>query len=184
MAKTKEQKEAEKQAKAVEIEPGDKVCVEYEAGPCTGIVSIVADGQCIIGFDDGTEDTVRVDDVKLISKAGAQATGDDVTSTTKQTSGAASPNAQQLEQRANANRTGKVDAANKAVAASEKAFDAANAGKALTADEKTFAARVKARLNGKESRSGDRMVTTARMTALPSSADMTRYARLVRQMEG
>lgn len=180
MATTKEPKVPQ----AVKIEPGDKVCVSYEAGPCTGIVSIVADGQCIIGFDDGTEDTVRLDDVKLISKAGTQVTSDDVTDSTKKPSGTVSPNAQQLEQQANMNRQGKVDAANRAAATRDTARDAENAGKPLTADEKTFVAKVKARLNGRQYRSNDVMVSTARMTSLPSSADMTRYARLVRQMEG
>ena len=175
MAKAKEK---------VKIEPGDKVCVEYESGPCTGVVSIVADGQCIVGFDDGSEDTVRLEDVKLISKAGTQTASDDVTATTKQASTAVSPNAQQLEKKANEHRKGKVDAANKAAAAQGKAIDAENAGKPLTAEEQEFVARVGARANGKDYRSGDQMVKTARMTALPSSSDMTRLARLRRQMEG
>ncbi len=171
-------------AKAVKIEPGDKVCVEFDDGPCTGIVASVNAKKCVIGFDDGSSEECLLEDVTLISKAGAQGTGDDVTAPTKATPGAASPNAQQLQERANVNRKGKVDAANRADAAARTALDAANAGKPLTAEEKEFVGKVEARLNGKEYRSGDRMVRTARMTALPSSSDMTRYSRLKRQKEG
>ena len=168
----------------VKIEPGDKVCVEFEDGPFTGVVNAVNDKKCVIGFDDGTTEECLLEDVKLISKAGDPAASDDVTKPAKSSSGAVSPNAQQLEQKANANRKGKVDAANRAAAVREKADDAANAGKPLTPDEKEFVATVKARLNGKEYRSGDQTVKTARMTALPSSSEMTKYARLVRQIEG
>lgn len=178
MAKPKQQ------PKPVIIEPGDKVCVEFDDGPFTGIVASVNDKKCVIGFDDGTTEECLLEDVKLISKAGAPVASDDVTAPTKHTSGAASPNAQQLAAQADANRRGRVDAANKAVAAKRKALDAENAGKPLTPEEKEFVAKVEARLNGKEYRSGDMMVRTARMTALPSSSDMTRYARLVRQMKG
>jgi len=179
MAKEKEQ------PKAVVIEPGDKVCVDFEDdGLFTGIVTSVGDKKCFIGFDDSSSEECLLEDVKLISKAGEQVASDDVTAPTKKSSTAVSPNAQQLEKKANENRKSKVDAANKADAATEKAVDAANAGKKLTAEEQEFMAKVKARINGKEYRSDGQMVRTARITALPSSSDMTRYARLVRQTEG
>ncbi len=180
MAKTKDKTKDD----VVEIKEGDKVCVEYADGPCTGIVSIVADGKCTIGFDDGTEDTVDIAAVKLISKAGAPNASDDVTDTSKKSSTAVSPNAQQLEEKANLNRRSKIDAANKQTANKEAATDVANAGKPLTSEEKEFMTKVEGKLNGRKYRNNDVVVTTARMTSLPSSADMTRYARLVRQKEG
>lgn len=179
MAKTKDKKKTPE----VVIGEGDKVCVEYEDGPCTGIVGIVADGKCIIGFDDGTEDTVDLAAVKLISKAGQPETSDDVTKTAPKAQ-AASPNAQQLEQKADTLRRARVDKTNKAAAAKAEEVAEANAGKPLTQEETDFMARVGERINGRKFRRGDREVVSARMTSLPSSADMTRYARLKRQSGG
>ncbi len=171
-------------AKEVKIEAGDRVAVEYDDGVYAGVVNSIDDKKCVIGFDDGTTDECPLKDVKLISKASELDTATDVTDTTKKPSTVASPNAQQLERRAAALRKGKVDGANKAVAVKEVATDTENAGKPLTTEEKEFMSKVEARTNGRTYRSGDNMVKTARMTSLPSSADMTRYARLVRQKEG
>ncbi len=170
-------------APTVVIGEGDKVCVEYADGPCMGIVSIVADGKCIIGFDDGTEDTVDLAAVKLISKAGQDETGDDVTKAASK-SQAASPNAQQLEQKANTLRRAKVDAANKTEADNRAAIDAKNAGKPLTEEETAFMARVGAKMNGRKFRRGDNMVVSARQSSFPSSGEITRYARLRSQIGG
>jgi hypothetical protein len=165
------------------IGEGDKVCVEYEEGPCMGIVSSVSDGKCIIGFDDGTEDTVDLAAVKLISKAGQEATGDDVTKPATK-SKAASPNAQQLEKKADVLRRNRVDSANKEAADKRATIDAEKAGKPLTAEEKVFMARVGPKMNGRKFRRGDNEVVSARQTSFPSSAEITRYARLRRQRGG
>lgn len=167
----------------VTIEVGDKVCVEFDGDPYVGVVSAIKKGKCTIGFDDGDTQTCDLKDVKLISKKVAVDGGGDLDApATKQP--AASPNAQQLENKANELRKDRVDTANEAKAADEAAADAENAGKPLTAAEKTFMGQVEAKMNGKDSRSDVGMVKTARMTALPSSSDMTKYARLKRQKEG
>lgn len=169
-------------AKQVKIEVGDKVCVEFDDTPYTGIVDSVGAKKCFINFDDGSTEECALEDVKLISKASDIGAPIDAADTTAPPT--VSPNAQQLADKANEMRKGKVDATNKAVATKEAATDAANAGKPLTAGEKEFMGQVKARLNGRDYRADGAMVKTARMTSLPSSADMTRYARLVRQEEG
>ncbi len=171
-------------AKEVKIEAGDRVAVEYDDGVYAGVVDSIDGKKCAIGFDDGSTDECPLKDVKLINKANELDMKTDVTDTTKKASTAVSPNAQQLEKKASTLRRSKVDGANKAAATREAAIDTENAGKPLTTEEKEFMGKVEARMNGKTSRSGDNTVKTARMTSLPSSADMTRYARLVRQKEG
>lgn len=171
-------------AKQVKIEVDDRVSVEFKEGTYAGVVQSIDGKKCVIHFDDNSSDECLLEDVKLISKAGEVDTKMDVTDTAKKASTAVSPNAQQREQRAGVLRKGKVDSANKAAAAREAAIDAENAGKPLTAEEKAFMVKVEGRLNGRTYRAGDDMVRTARMTSLPSSADMTRYARLKRQTEG
>ncbi len=160
----------------VVIGVGDKVGVEFAEGPYTGVVAVITGTKCTINFDDGTSEVCDLKDVKLISKAQV----DD--SDAETTPPPVSPDAQQLEKRATAKRKGAVDATNRANTAESAALDSKNAGKPLTEEEKIFMEKVAGRLNGKKSRSGDIMVTQARMSSLPSSSDMTRYARLKRQI--
>lgn len=160
-------------AKEVKIEVLDKVCVEFNEGPFTGIVQSIDGKKGTIAFDDGSSEDCLLSEMKLIRKGGEEEADnmyeqDDP----KKKTPAASPNAQQLEKKATVNRKARVDAFNKANTAEAETKEKANAGKAFTAEEKSFMVDVESKLD------------KGRQVNMPLSSAMTRYARLVRQRDG
>ena len=76
-------------------------------------------------------------------------------------------NLEELERKADNDRKAKVDKENAAKAAKDEAEQDALADTPLNAEEKTFIAIIRPRMN------------YGRQSAMPSSADITRYARLI-----
>lgn len=167
----------------VKIEVNDKVCVEFDGDPYLGVVSAIKEDKCTIGFDDGDTQECDTKDVKLIAKSVPVSGGGDL-ETPAEKQPAASPKAQQLEERATTLRKDRVDKANEAKTAQESAEDAGKAGTPLTAAEKTFMGDIESKMNGTKRRTDIGEVRSARMTSMPSSNDMTKYARLKRQRDG
>ena len=77
---------------------------------------------------------------------------------------------EELERKVDQDRKAGVDATNKKMAENIEDQDAKLAGVPLTAEEKEFMARIKPRMN------------YGRRGQMPSAADITRYARLVKRL--
>ncbi len=170
-------------AKIVNIEAGDKVCVDFEGTPYMGIVDSINGKEGKINFDNGDTEDHRIADMKLISKGGQEADlATDVTATEKKPA-AASPSAQKLEQMADKNRKGQVDAINKAKAVADSNDEKKMATVPLTQEEKDFMAEVEPKMNGGSRQENGQRVVTARMTSMPASADILRYSKLLKRKD-
>lgn len=135
---------------------GSKVIVKEEGVEYLGTVTSVIDGVYSVMFEDGDEGEYDIKDIKLVPAKEKQPKPPVLSK-------------EEAEKRADIARKKAVDAANKAMAAEAAKAEAELANTPLNDEEKAFIARIRPMMN------------KGRPVDQPSSAEITRYARLVKR---